>query len=185
PTAGGWLVEHAGWASVFFLNVPIGLVGVVVASRVVTESTSPNARKLDVVGLLLGTGMLFSVTYALIEANQKGWTDSTILGSLALAVVLLVAFIVWEARNPDGMVPTGLFRIPAFATGSLVAFAISVAMFGTFFFFSLYLQLVRGYSAFQAGLRFLPLTAMIVFVAPQAGRAAQKWGSRWPLTFGL
>ena len=185
PTAGGWLVEHAGWASVFFLNVPIGLVGVVVASRVVTESTSPVARKLDGIGLVLGTGFLFSVTYALIEANQKGWADATILGSLALSVVLLVAFIVWEARNPDGMVPTGLFRIPAFATGSLVAFAISVAMFGTFFFFSLYLQLVRGYSAFQAGLRFLPLTAMIVFVAPQAGRAAQKWGSRWPLTFGL
>ncbi|MBV8959574.1 MAG: DHA2 family efflux MFS transporter permease subunit, partial [Actinobacteria bacterium] len=185
PTAGGWLVEHAGWASVFFLNVPIGLLGVVVASRVVPESTSPNARKLDVPGLLLGTGALFSITYALIEANQKGWGDTLILSALALSGWLLLAFIVWEARNPDAMVPTGLFRIPAFATGSVVAFAISVAMFGTFFFFSLYLQIVRGYSAFQAGLRFLPLTAMIVFVAPQAGRAAQRWGSRWPLTFGL
>ena len=185
PTAGGYLVEHAGWASVFFLNVPIGIIGAVVASRVVGESTSPNARKLDGLGLLLGTGMLFSVTYALIEANQKGWGDSTILGSLALAAWLLLAFVVWEARNPDAMVPTGLFGIPAFATGSVVAFAISVAMFGTFFFFSLYLQLVRGYSAFQAGVRFLPLTVMIVFVAPNAGRLAQKYGSRWPLTFGL
>jgi EmrB/QacA subfamily drug resistance transporter len=185
PTAGGWLVEHAGWASVFFLNVPIGVVGVVVASRVVKESFAPNARKLDAVGLVLGTGMLFSITYALIEANQFGWGDKVILSCIALACWLLVGFIWWEARNPDAMVPTGLFRMPAFATGTAVAFTISVAMFGTFFFFSLYLQLVRGYTAFQAGVRFLPLTAMIVFTAPNAGRLAQKYGSRWPLTFGL
>jgi EmrB/QacA subfamily drug resistance transporter len=185
PTAGGWLVEHAGWASVFFLNAPIGVIGIFVATRVVQESRSPNARKLDVVGLGLGTGLLFSITYALIEANQFGWGDKVILSTIALSCWLLVGFIVWEARNPDAMVPTGLFRIPAFATGTLVAFAISVAMFGTFFFFSLYLQLVRGYTAFQAGLRFVPLTAMIVFVAPNAGRLAQKYGSRWPLTFGL
>jgi EmrB/QacA subfamily drug resistance transporter/prevent-host-death family protein len=185
PTAGGWLVEHVGWQSVFFLNVPIGIAGFVVAMRVVGESTEPQARRLDVPGLVLGTGALFSATYGLIEANQRGWSDPLIVGSLALAAALLAAFIDWERRSESAMMPLHFFRLSAFSAGNAVAFAVSLGMFGTFFFFSLYMQLVRGYTAFGAGVRFLPMTAMIVLTAPRAGRIAQRYGSRLPMTVGL
>ncbi|MEX2393308.1 MAG: MFS transporter, partial [Actinomycetota bacterium] len=185
PTAGGWLVEHAGWQSVFFLNVPIGTIGLIVASRVVRESKAPEMRKLDLPGLGLGTAGLFSMTYGLIEANQKGWSSPAIIASLVGAAALLVAFIDWEARNPAPMLPLRFFRIPAFSAGATVAFSLSLGMFGTFFFMSLYMQLVRGYSAFETGVRILPITGMIVLVAPNAGKFAQKHGSKIPMVFGL
>jgi EmrB/QacA subfamily drug resistance transporter len=96
PTLGGYMVEHLGWESVFFLNVPIGLVAVAVAVRTVRESRSDHARSLDVVGLALGTGALFALTYSLIEANQRGWTDPTIVAGLVVGTVLGVAFLAWE-----------------------------------------------------------------------------------------
>jgi EmrB/QacA subfamily drug resistance transporter len=184
PTAGGWLVENAGWESIFFLNVPIGVIACVVAWRVVTESHAPQARQLDLTGLGLGTAGLFSITYGLIEANQRGWEDAVILGALFIGAVFLAAFVCWEWVTPKAMMPLEFFRIPAFSAGNTVAFSISLGMFGTFFFFSLYMQLIRGYSALQTGVRILPITGMIFFVAPVAGRVAQKYGSRWPMTIG-
>lgn len=184
PTAGGLFVEHVGWESIFFLNVPIGIAGLIVGSRVIPESRAAAARELDIVGLLLGTGGIFALVYALIEANQLGWTDARIVGTLSLGVVLVAAFVCWEYVTPRAMMPLQFFKIPAFSAGNAVAFSISLGMFGTFFFFSLYMQFVRGYTALEAGVRFLPMTAMIFFVAPQAGRFAQRFGSRWPMTIG-
>ena len=185
PTLGGWLVEHVGWESIFFLNVPIGVLGAIAAVKVVRESRAPDARRLDLVGLGLGTTGLFGMTYGLIEANQLGWSDPVIIGALVLAAALFGAFIAWERRTAHPMMPLQFFRIPAFSAGNAVAFAISLGMFGTFFFASLFMQVVRGYSAFETGVRFLPLTAMIILVAPNAGRFASKHGSRLPMTFGL
>jgi EmrB/QacA subfamily drug resistance transporter len=184
PTAGGFLVEHAGWQSIFFLNVPIGIVAFIVAFRVVRESVAEQARHLDLQGLGLGTLGLFSITYALIEANQRGWGDAVIVGALSAGVIFLVAFCSWEYVTRHPMMPLEFFRIPAFSAGTTVAFCISLGMFGTFFFFSLYMQLIRGYSALQTGVRILPITGMIFFVAPQAGRWAQKHGSRGAMTLG-
>jgi EmrB/QacA subfamily drug resistance transporter len=184
PTAGGFLVERAGWQSIFFLNVPIGIVAFLVASRVVRESYADEARQLDLVGLGLGTVGLFSIVYALIEANQRGWGDAVIVGALAVGVIFLVAFACWEYVTPNPMMPLQFFRIPAFSAGATVGFCISLGMFGTFFFFSLYMQLIRGYSALQTGVRILPITGMIFFVAPQAGRWAQRHGSRGAMTLG-
>ena len=187
PTLGGYMVEHLGWESVFFLNVPIGIVAFAVAWRTVTESRSDEARQLDIPGLLLGTGALFSLTYALIEANQKGWSDPLILTTLFGGAAMVVGFLVWESRSPHAMMPLTFFRIPAFSAGNLVAFSVSLGMFATFFFLSLYMQspYLRGYTAFQAGLRFLPMTLMIVVTAPLAGRYASTHGSRAPMTYGL
>jgi EmrB/QacA subfamily drug resistance transporter len=185
PTLGGYMVEHLGWESVFFLNVPIGIAGFAVATGTVRESVSEQVRRLDVPGLLLGTGTLFFVTYGLIEANQFGWSDVRIWGSLALGAALLVAFLRWEHVSNHAMMPLTFFRIPAFSAGNLVAFSIALAMFGTFFFLSLYMQLIRGYDAFSAGLRFLPMTLTIIVTAPNAGKYAQRHGSRAPMTYGL
>lgn len=185
PTIGGLMVEHLGWESVFFLNVPIGIVAFVVATRTVRESVSNEQRSLDVGGLGLGTAALFLVTYGLIEANQKGWSDPAIVGSLIGAGVFLLTFLAWELRSPRAMMPLRFFRIPAFSAGNTVAFSISLGMFATFFFLSLYMQTIRGYTAFEAGVRFLPMTLLIIATAPNAGRYAQKHGSRIPMTYGL
>jgi EmrB/QacA subfamily drug resistance transporter len=185
PTVGGLMVERLGWESVFFLNVPIGAIAFLVATRTVRESTSPELRRLDVPGLLLGTSALFLVTYALIESNERGWSDPLIVGSLVGFAVLLVAFLAWERRSPHPMMPLRLFRIPAFSAGNTVAFSVSLGMFATFFFMSLYMQTIRGYTALQAGVRFLPMTVAVIVTAPNAGRYAQKHGSRIPMTYGL
>ncbi|MBI3647340.1 MAG: MFS transporter [Actinobacteria bacterium] len=185
PTVGGLMVERLGWESVFFLNVPIGIVAFLVATSTVRDSISEVTRRLDIPGLLLGTGTLFSATYGLIEANQLGWNDPVIVGSLVGAAVLLAAFLSWERRNPHAMMPLQFFRIPAFSAGNAVAFAVSLGMFATFFFLSLYMQGIHGFTPFQAGYKFLPMTLMIVLTAPNAGRYAQKHGSRGPMTYGL
>jgi EmrB/QacA subfamily drug resistance transporter len=185
PTVGGYMVEHVGWESIFFLNVPIGTLGFIIGGRAIRESKAAEMRRLDLGCLGLGTAGLFSVTYGLIEANQFGWGDPRILGALSLAAVLLAAFVAYERRTDHAMMPLQFFKIPAFSAGNAVAFAVSLGMFGTFFFMSLYMQLVRGYSPFEAGIRFLPLTGMVIFAAPNAGRLASKYGSRWPMTIGL
>ena len=185
PTVGGLMVERLGWESVFFLNVPIGIVAFLVATRTVRESVSEQQRSLDLPGLALGTSALFLVTYGLIESNEMGWTDPLIVSSLFGFVVLLAAFLVWEMRNPKAMMPLTLFRIPAFSAGNAVAFSVSLGMFATFFFLSLYMQTIRGYTAFGAGVRFLPMTLVIIATAPLAGQYAQKHGSRIPMTYGL
>ena len=185
PTLGGYMVEHVGWESVFFLNVPIGLVAFALATRTVRESRSEQARSLDLPGLLLGTAGLLALTYGLIEANTRGWSDPLIVGALGAAAVLLGAFLWWEGRNPEAMLPLSFFKIPSFAAGNTVAFSVSLGMFSIFLFFSLYMQLVRGYTPFGSGLRFLPMTLMIIVTAPNAGRVASKIGSRAPMTYGL
>jgi EmrB/QacA subfamily drug resistance transporter len=185
PTVGGLMVERLGWESVFFLNVPIGIVAFLVATRTVRESISTEQRRLDLPGLLLGTSALFLATYGLIESNERGWTDVLIVGSLVGSGILLAAFLMWERRSPHAMMPLRFFRIPAFSAGSTVAFSVSLGMFATFFFLSLYMQTIRGYTAFEAGVRFLPMTLAIIATAPNAGRYAQKHGSRIPMTYGL
>jgi EmrB/QacA subfamily drug resistance transporter len=185
PTLGGWMVEHVGWQSVFFLNIPIGAIAIVTALRTVKESRSEETRRLDLVGLGLGSSALFFVTYGLIEANELGWSDPLIVGSLVAAGVLFLTFLMWERRSDHAMMPLSFFRVPAFSAGNTVAFCVSLGMFATFFFASLYMQLIRGYSPFEAGVRFLPMTLVIIVTAPNAGRIAQRVGSRWPMTYGL
>ena len=185
PTIGGLMVEHLGWQSVFFLNVPIGATAFFVALRTVRESTSEIERRLDIPGLALGTSALFFLTYALIEANQRGWSDVQIVGSFVLAAVLGAAFLFWETRNPHAMMPLRFFGIPAFSAGNAVAFSVSLGMFAMFFFFSIYLQSIHHYTPFEAGYRFLPMTLLIIVTAPNAGKFAQRHGSRIPMTYGL
>jgi EmrB/QacA subfamily drug resistance transporter len=185
PTLGGWMVEHLGWESVFFLNVPIGIIAFFVATSTVRESRSEQERRLDVLGLVLGTSSLFFVTYGLIEGNALGWTSPRIAGSLILFAVLLASFLWWELRYAHAMMPLRFFKIPAFSAGNTVAFAISMGMFATFFFLTIYMQTIHGYSPFQAGAAFLPMTLAIIITAPNAGKYASKHGSRAPMTYGL
>jgi EmrB/QacA subfamily drug resistance transporter len=185
PLVGGALVDRFGWQSVFFLNVPIGVVALIVALLAVKESRSPEGRRLDLPGQALAIVALGSLTYALIEANNYGWTSATILGLFCTAAVALAAFLWVEVRSPSPMLQLKFFRNPTFAAAVACAGIISFGMFGMFFFMSLFFQSVQGYTPFQAGLRTLPATGMIVIVAPLAGRLVGRIGSKIPMAVGL
>jgi EmrB/QacA subfamily drug resistance transporter len=185
PVVGGFLVEHVSWQSIFFVNVPVGLIGLTMTYFVVRESKDPTtSRRLDPPGLVTGTAGLFFLVYALIEGNAKGWTDGLILGAFALSAILLGLFFYIESHRSSPMLPLSFFRIPTFAAANVVAAAVFFAMFGSVFFLALYLQNVRGYSPVGAGLRLFAFSVVILFVAPVAGRLSDKYGSRWFMTFG-
>jgi EmrB/QacA subfamily drug resistance transporter len=185
PLIGGWLVEHVNWQSIFFINVPIGAVAITMATLVVRESRDETkSRRIDPPGLITGTAGVFFLVYALIEGNARGWTDPFILGSFALSAAFLAAFFFVETHREYPMLPLSFFRIPTFAAANVVAASVFFALFGTTFFFSLYLQNVKGYSPVQAGMRLFPFTVMILLIAPVAGRLSDRFGSRWFMTAG-
>ncbi len=185
PVVGGALVDGLGWQSVFFLNVPVGVLAFFVVTRVVAESKHPEGRNVDLSGQILAIGWLGSLTYALIEGNAKGWTSPLIVTLLVAAGVGLIAFLLVERRAASPMLQLTFFRNRTFAAANTVAALVSFGMFGMFFFLSLFMQEILGYSAVGAGVRFLPTTGAIIFVAPLAGRLAGKIGSRLPMAVGL
>jgi EmrB/QacA subfamily drug resistance transporter len=186
PLVGGLLTEHAGWSSIFYINVPIGIVAIV-ASLLLVEETRDTSyeQRLDLPGLVTAGLGLFALSYALIEANSYGWGSARIVGAFAVAALSLGAFVALEVRQRLPMLDLSLFRSGTFTGANTVLLLVTLAMFGVFFFISLYMQNILGYSAVQAGAAFLPLTILIIIVAPLAGRLSDLVGSRWLLTFGM
>ena len=185
PVVGGLLVARFGWQSVFFLNVPIGVIAFAVCVLAVRESRNREGRHLDLPGQALAIVALGSLTYALIEANNHGWTSNIILTLFGVAVISLVAFVLVERRSTSPMLQLAFLRNRTFAAGATCAAAVSFGMFGMFFFLSLFFQNIQGYTPLEAGLRALPNTVMIILFAPLAGRLAGRIGSRLPMTVGL
>jgi EmrB/QacA subfamily drug resistance transporter len=186
PLAGGLIVENLNWNWIFFVNVPVGALGIVVSRLVIRESRdTSHEQSIDVPGLLTSIGFLFCLSYALIEGNKHGWTSPEILGLFAASAVLLVAFVLLEHFQRLPMLDLSLFRIGAFAGANVVAMLVSLAMFGVFFFVSLYVQNILGYSAVEAGATFLPMVSLIIVVAPIAGRLSDRIGSRWLMGGGM
>jgi EmrB/QacA subfamily drug resistance transporter len=174
PLVGGVLTESVGWESIFFINVPIGLVAIVVSLRKVRETRDPNPRAIDWVGLVTFSVALFLLIFALVRGNAEGWGSPLIAGFLAGAAALLVAFVVNERRIAEPMLDLRLFANRSFTGASLAAFAISASMFSVFLYLTLYLQNGLGYSPLEAGLRFLPLSVLSFCVAPVAGRLTAR-----------
>jgi EmrB/QacA subfamily drug resistance transporter len=185
PLVGGLITEHLDWSWIFFVNVPIGALGIVASFAFIDESRDETHASLDLPGLATSAIGLFALTYGLIEANTYGWTSARILGAFAIAVVGLVSFVVLERRRRDPMLPLDLFRNTTYTGANLVTLLVALAMFGVFFFVSLYMQNILGYSAVQAGAAFLPMTVLIILVAPIAGRTSDRFGSRWLMTAGM
>ncbi len=185
PLVGGLLTEHLSWHWIFFVNVPVGAIAIAAGFLLIPESKDETHQSLDLPGLFTSALGLFALTYGLIEANEYGWTSGRIVGSFVVAVVSLVAFVVIERRRRSPMLDLSLFRSGTYTGANVAMLLVALSMFGVFFFVSLYMQNVLGYSAVQAGAAFLPMTVIIILVAPIAGKASDRYGSRWLMTIGM
>ena len=185
PLVGGALVESISWSAVFWINVPIGLVAAVATLAFVAESREPGTHHLDVVGAGLVTAGLFALVFGLIETNSHSWTSLFTLSWLAAATVLLALFVAWEARAREPMLPLRFFRSRRFSVASVAVAFVGLGLFGVIYFLTLYFQNVKGYSALEAGLATLPLTGMLMLVAPMTGKLQQRFGNRALMSAGL
>jgi EmrB/QacA subfamily drug resistance transporter len=185
PLVGGVLAEHLHWSWIFFVNIPVGIAAIVASLLFIDESKDETHVRLDLPGLATSGIGLFALTYALIEANAYGWGSTRIVGAFALAVVALAVFVVLERVQRAPMLPLELFRDRTFSGANVVVLLVALAMFGVFFFVSLYMQNVLGYSAVQAGAAFLPMTILVILVAPMAGKISDRLGSRSLMTAGM
>ena len=185
PLVGGLLTEQLSWHWIFFVNVPVGVLAIVASFLLITESKDETHESLDLPGLATSALGLFALTYGLIEANEYGWTSARIVGSFVVAVVALASFVLIERRRRSPMLDLTLFRSGTYTGANVAMLLVALAMFGVFFFVSLYMQNVLGYSAVQAGAAFLPMTVLIILVAPIAGKLSDKHGSRWLMTGGM
>jgi EmrB/QacA subfamily drug resistance transporter len=186
PVVGGLLVQEVSWQSIFFLNVPVAILAIAVTLLAARESRDETAiREVDLPGMTTLTIALAALVLGLIQSNEWGWGSARVLGLFALALIALAAFVEIERRRRAPMVDFAFFRSRSFFGANVVAFIVSFAMFAMFFFLALYMQDVLRYSPLQAGIRFLPSTAMIMIVAPIAGRVTDRIGPRPLMTGGL
>jgi EmrB/QacA subfamily drug resistance transporter len=185
PIIGGLIVTDFAWEWIFLINLPVGIIALVLTARIVPESVDPLASgKIDWGGLVLsGTG-IFALVFACTEGNRLGWTSPEILASFALSAVLLAVFLWWERRVPDPMIKLELFRIRNFTVANLLATIIAFGMLGIFFPMTLFLQQALNYSPIKAGLSMTPMSVMIMLTAPFAGRFTDRIGPRWILFAG-
>ncbi|MDO8185003.1 MFS transporter [Conexibacter sp. JD483] len=183
---GGMLTEWAGWEWVLFVNVPIGLLAAVLAPRFVRESRGHEETSMDIAGAALVTSGLVVLVYALVDAEKAGWTSFQTLGLIGLSIVLLIAFVIVEQRLvKHPVMPLRIFRNRNVASADAVALLVGASLFSMFFFISLYLQQVLGYSALKAGLSYLPLALTIIVSAGAASQLVTRVGPKPILVLGL
>ncbi|MBA2440679.1 MAG: MFS transporter [Thermoleophilaceae bacterium] len=185
PLVGGALTDTLGWESIFFLNLPIGIIAIGATLLYVAESRDPGATRVDWAGLVTFSSSLFMLVLALLRGNAEGWGSPLIVGLFAGATVLMALFLAIEGRVREPMLPLGLFKIRSFTGVQLAAFAISGSQFALFLYITLYLQNILGHSPFEAGIRYLPITVASFIFAPIAGALLAKVQARVLLSAGL
>jgi EmrB/QacA subfamily drug resistance transporter len=186
PLVGGILTEYVHWSWIFFINVPVGIVGIAVTRWAVDESRdTSHEQRLDLPGLITSGVGLFALTYGLIEANNYGWTSARIVALFVFAILMLGLFVALEHRQRLPMLDLSLFRNMTYTGANVAMLLVTLAMFGIFFYNSIFIQRILGYSPVQTGAIFLPMTVLIILVAPQAGKLTDRIGARWLIGVGL
>ncbi|MFE6762314.1 MFS transporter [Streptomyces sp. NPDC057689] len=186
PILGGVLVEHVSWQSVFFINVPVGVLALVLGVLILRDHRAENApRSFDIAGIVLLSGAMFCLIWALIKGSEWGWGDLRTVGFLVGAVVLFLAFALVEQRVREPLVPLAMFRSVPLSAGTVLMVLMAFAFMGGLFFVTFYLQNVHGMKAVDAGLHLLPLTAMMIVASPVAGALITRFGPRVPLVGGM
>ena len=185
PLVGGALVDGIGWEWIFFVNLPIGALCLWITMTKVRETSDPSQGGVDLPGVITFSVALFCLVFALIRGNSEGWGSGVIVGLLIASVGFFIAFVGFERRVPNPMFDLQLFRKPTFTGASIVAFALSASMFAMFLYVTLYMQNVLGYSAFETGLRFLPLSLLSFFAAAISGRLSERVPVRYLMAGGL
>jgi len=184
PLVGGAVVQGISWEWIFWINVPIGLVTIPLVLTRMRESRGPDTR-LDIPGLALVTAGALGLVWGLVRGNQAGWGSAEVLGALVAGAALVAAFVAWELRTREPMLPMSLFRSRAFASGNAAIFFTFASLFSAVFFFAQLLQIGLGYDPLAAGLRLMPWTATFLTVAPVAGALADRIGERPLMITGL
>ncbi len=178
PVLGGAITSGLSWRWIFFVNLPIGIVALIVTLRAVRESRDPQPRRLDWIGFTTFSAGLALMVYGLIHANEAGWGSAEVLGAFAASVILLLGFAIAETLQREPMFDFALLRVPTFIGGLVAAFGISASLFSLLTYLVLYVQSLLGYSAVEAGVRFLPLTGAIFVCAAIAGRLSAQVPTR-------
>lgn len=186
PILGGVLVEHVNWQSVFFINVPVGVIAVVLGVLILLDHRAENApRSFDLLGIGLLSGAMFCLVWALIKAPTWGWGDGKTWAFIAGSVLLFALFAFWETKVKEPLIPLALFRSVPLSAGVVLMVLMAIAFMGGLFFVTFYLQNVHGMKPIDAGLHLLPLTGMMIVGSPLAGAMITKVGPRIPLAGGM
>ncbi|MGV9252681.1 MFS transporter [Streptomyces sp. NPDC003697] len=186
PILGGVLVEHVNWQSVFFINVPVGLLALVLGALILLDHRAENApRSFDILGIVLLSAAMFCLVWALIKAPSWGWGDSWTWSYIGAAALGFALFAFWETKVKEPLIPLGLFRSVPLSAGVVLMVLMAIAFMGGLFFVTFYLQNVHGMSPIDAGLHLLPLTGMMIVGSPLAGVLITKLGPRVPLAGGM
>jgi EmrB/QacA subfamily drug resistance transporter len=184
PFLGGWLTQSFGWPSVWWINVPLGLIALFITLRFVPESKNPNAKKLGWLGSVLLAGGLFGISYGLMQGPSNGWMHFVTGGAIIGGLLLLILFVIEQMHSGEPLVPLKIFKSPLVTGANLVTLFVYFALSGVFFFLTLNLQQVQGYSPLRAGLAALPPIIIITFLSGPAGSLSDKIGPRLQMISG-
>jgi EmrB/QacA subfamily drug resistance transporter len=185
PLTGGFLIQHFYWGSIFLVNLPIVVVGLLAGFFLIPTSKDPSSPRLDLVGAALSIVGLGSLLYGIIEGPSEGWSSGPIVAGLVVGVVLITAFIFWEIHSSHPMIDVRLFKNPRFSAASTAITMVFFAMFGSIFLLTQYLQFVLHYSALDTGIRLLPFALTMMVAAPSSARVVERIGSKITVAAGL
>ncbi|MEO6123307.1 MAG: MFS transporter [Ilumatobacteraceae bacterium] len=185
PVIGGLLLQHFSWASVFWVNVPIGTVALISGVFLLPTSKETKTDRLDPLGSILSMLGLGALLYGIIEVPAKGWSNLEVQAGFVVGVLAVIAFITWELRTSHPMLDMRFFKNPRFTAANMAITLTFFAMFGSLFLMAQYWQFVHGYTALQAGIRLIPYAAGMMIVAPMSARVVERIGSKRVMTIGL
>ena len=184
PVVGGTLVSTIGWRSIFWINIPIGIIALLLTTLFIPESKVEKHRRPDMIGQLLVIGFLASLIYGIIEAPQRGWRTPLIIGCFAMSLIFFIALFKYEHRRVEPLIEMRFFRSAPFTGATIIAICAFVGLGGFLFLNTMYLQDVRLYSAIRAGLFLLPMAGAMLIAGPVSGYIVSRRGPRMPLIVG-